>query len=135
MSTGSQATGLVGLGLGHTSSVKSTGSASSMSTAGTPVSQSAPHTPNTPASTASMSSPATPVNLPPLKDTKFYKRALVEDIEPTLRLDLAPGLSWLARRTVLSAVTDGSLVVEPVPTTMPRLVKTKPPQLDPCSLR
>lgn len=134
VSTGSQPTALVGLGLGHTSSVKSTGSASSMSTAGTPVSQSTPHTPNTPASTASISSPAALITLPPLKDTKFYKRALVEDIEPTLRLDLAPGLSWLARRTVLSAVTDGSLVVEPVPTTMPRLVKARPPQLDPCSL-
>jgi hypothetical protein len=134
ISAGSQPTALVGLGLGHSSSVRSTGSASSMSTAGTPVSQSAPHTPNTPASTASMSSPAGPVNLPPLKDTKFYKRALVEDIEPTLRLDLAPGLSWLARRTVLSAVTDGSLVVEPVPATMPRLPKTRPPQLEPCSL-
>ncbi|KAJ9160883.1 Rab guanine nucleotide exchange factor sec2 [Coniochaeta hoffmannii] len=134
ISTGSQPTSLTGLGLGHSSSVKSTGSASSLSTAGTPVSQSAPHTPNTPASTSSMPSPATLVNLPPLKDTKFYKRALVEDIEPTLRLDLAPGLSWLARRTVLSAVTDGSLVVEPVPTTMPRYLKSRPPQLDPCSL-
>ncbi|KAB5559792.1 hypothetical protein GE09DRAFT_914215, partial [Coniochaeta sp. 2T2.1] len=134
VSTGSQASGLVGLGLGHSSSVKSTGSASSMSTIGTPVSQSAPHTPNTPASTASLSSPAALVSLPPLKDTKFYKRALVEDIEPTLRLDLGPGLSWLARRTVLSSVTDGSLVVEPVPTTIPRYLKTRPPQLDPCSL-
>lgn len=138
MSTGSQATALVGLGLGHTSSVKSTGSASSMSTAGTPASQSAPHTPNTPASNASLSSPVALVNLPPLKDTKFYKRALVEDIEPTLRLDLAPGLSWLARRTVLAAVTDGSLVVEPVPTTPTTVsrfaTKTRPPQLEPCSL-
>lgn len=134
ISTGSQPTVVVGLGLGHSSSVKSTGSASSMSIAGTPGSQSAPHTPNTPASTASMPSPIAPTNLPPLKDTKFYKRALVEDIEPTLRLDLAPGLSWLARRTVLSAVTDGSLVVEPVPTTVSRLLRTRPPQLDPCSL-
>lgn len=52
-------------------------------------------------------------SVPPLKDSKFYKRCLVEDIEPTLRLDLAPGLSWLARRTVVGAVTSGSLVVEP----------------------
>lgn len=52
-------------------------------------------------------------SLPPLKDHKFYKRCLVEDIEPALRLDLAPGLSWLARRTVISAITAGSLVVEP----------------------
>ncbi|KAL7265947.1 rab guanine nucleotide exchange factor S2 [Rhizina undulata] len=49
-----------------------------------------------------------------LKETKFFKRTLVEDIEPTLRLDLAPGLSWLARRNVLAAVTDGSLVIDPM---------------------
>lgn len=52
-------------------------------------------------------------SLPPLKDNKFYKRCLVEDIDPTLRLDLAPGLSWLVRRTVVGAITSGSLVVEP----------------------
>lgn len=50
---------------------------------------------------------------PPLKESKFYKRTLVEDIEPTLRLDLAPGLSFLSRRTVLSSLLVGSLVVEP----------------------
>ncbi|KAF1947212.1 hypothetical protein EJ02DRAFT_334479 [Clathrospora elynae] len=54
--------------------------------------------------------------MPNLKDEKFYKRALVEDIEPTLRLDIAPGLSWMARRTVLNSITAGSLVVEPNPT-------------------
>jgi hypothetical protein len=51
--------------------------------------------------------------VPPLKDSKFYKRCVIEDVEPTLRLDLAPGLSWLARRSVISAVTGGTLVVEP----------------------
>lgn len=51
--------------------------------------------------------------LPALKDNKFYKRCLVEDIDPTLRLDLAPGLSWLVRRTVVGAITSGALVVEP----------------------
>lgn len=50
-----------------------------------------------------------------LKDEKFYKRSLSEDIEPTLRLDIAPGLSWMARRTVLNSITSGSLVVEPAP--------------------
>lgn len=55
--------------------------------------------------------------MPNLKDEKFYKRALTEDIEPTLRLDIAPGLSWMARRTVLSSITAGSLVVEPSPAT------------------
>ncbi|CDM32317.1 hypothetical protein DTO013E5_3492 [Penicillium roqueforti] len=51
-----------------------------------------------------------------LKETRFYKRVLMEDIEPTLRLDLAPGISWLTRRTVLSGICEGSLVVEPMPT-------------------
>jgi len=51
--------------------------------------------------------------IPPLKESKFYKRTLLEDLEPTLRLDLAPGLSFLSRRTVLSSLLSGSLVVEP----------------------
>ncbi|KAJ5566362.1 hypothetical protein N7535_008000 [Penicillium sp. DV-2018c] len=53
----------------------------------------------------------------PLKETRFYKRVLMEDIEPTLRLDLAPGISWLTRRTVLNGICEGSLVVEPMPST------------------
>lgn len=65
-----------------------------------------------------------------LKDEKFYKRALAEDIEPTLRLDIAPGLSWMARRTVVSSITAGSLVVEPNPTSNSRF---RAPIL-PCSL-
>ncbi|KAH8171503.1 GDP/GTP exchange factor sec2p domain-containing protein [Sarocladium implicatum] len=71
--------------------------------------------------------------MPSLRETKFYRRALAEDIEPTLRLDAAPSLSWLARRSVLSAVCDGTLVVEPVPTTGPYVALTKP-QFYPCSL-
>lgn len=63
----------------------------------------------------------------PLKETRFYKRALVEDIEPTLRLDTAPGLSWLVRRSVVSSIVEGSLVVEP----MPSITKMG---LYPCSL-
>lgn len=51
----------------------------------------------------------------PLKDSKFYKRILVEDIEPTLRLDLSPTLSWLNRRSILSAFGDSTLIVEPIP--------------------
>lgn len=54
-------------------------------------------------------------SLPTLKETKPYKRALTEDIEPTLRLDAAPGLSWLARRTVLNSMVAGTLIVEPQP--------------------
>lgn len=88
------------------------GSTSSLSTAAT---GSSPATPTTPASTVSNGSTNGPNSLTPLKETKFYKRALAEDIEPTLRLDTAPGLSWLARRTVLNAVCEGTLVVEPMP--------------------
>ncbi|PSK51706.1 Rab guanine nucleotide exchange factor sec2 [Elsinoe australis] len=80
-------------------------------------SSSSPHLPgsfNTPlgANITSPSAPGSPA-LPPLKESKFFKRALTEDIEPTLRLDLAPGLSWLARRTVLTSITAGALVIEP----------------------
>ncbi|PKS12087.1 hypothetical protein jhhlp_001383 [Lomentospora prolificans] len=76
---------------------------------------------------------ATPVSTGSLKDTKFYKRALVEDIDPTLRLDTAPGLSWLARRSVLSAMTEGTLVVEPAPSS-PLFPSGPHPQHTPCSL-
>ncbi|SMY29858.1 unnamed protein product [Zymoseptoria tritici ST99CH_1A5] len=58
---------------------------------------------------------STVASMPALKDSKFYKRALTEDIEPTLRLDLAPGLSFLSRRSVLSSLLQGTLVVEPYP--------------------
>jgi hypothetical protein len=68
-----------------------------------------------------------------LKETKFYKRAIAEDVEPTLRLDIAPGLSWLARRSVLTAMTEGTMVVEPVPTSSSFAAITKP-QFYPCSL-
>jgi Rab guanine nucleotide exchange factor SEC2 len=51
----------------------------------------------------------------PLKELKFYKRVLVEDIEPTLRLDLSPTISWLSRRSILSALTENGLIVEPIP--------------------
>ncbi|KAH7386164.1 hypothetical protein BKA64DRAFT_758545 [Cadophora sp. MPI-SDFR-AT-0126] len=110
--------GSIGLGLGLGGYAPSqhgptNGSSTSLSTAGTL--GSSPATPTTPASTVSNGSTNGPNSLTPLKDTKFYKRAQAEDIEPTLRLDAAPGLSWLARRTVLNAVCEGSLVVEPMP--------------------
>lgn len=132
-------TGL-GLGLmGSAASVTSIGIPSSASTAslssiGSPAASSfTPQTPNTPASTYSGGSSAAAVPIPPLKDTKFYKRVLAEDVEPTLRLDAAPGLSWLARRSVITAMSDGSLVVEPVPTTG-TYAKLSKPQFYPCSL-
>lgn len=113
--------GSMGLGLslgGHNSTLsqqlQGNGSSFSLSTTGNFASS--PGTPITPASATSTGSTNGPSPLAPLKETKFYKRALAEDIEPTLRLDAAPGLSWLARRTVLNSVCEGTLVVEPMPT-------------------
>lgn len=83
------------------------GSLSNSSSSSLPMSKS----PNTPGN----NSPRESLTTANLKDEKFYKRALSEDIEPTLRLDIAPGLSWMARRTVLNSITAGSLVVEPAP--------------------
>jgi hypothetical protein len=71
-----------------------------------------------------------PPSLPVLRETKLFKRALAEEIEPTLRLDIAPGVSWMVRRTVLNAMIDGSLVVEPMP---PPPVKFRGP-VNQCSL-
>lgn len=108
----------IGLGLGgyigpSASSVQAALSSVSNTSASA---ASSPATPVTPASTTSSSS--TPnANTLPLKETRFYKRTLAEDIEPCLRLDTAPGLSWLARRSVLNSMCDGTLVVEPMPQT------------------
>jgi hypothetical protein len=137
--SGSSGSGLVSLGIGlgsvgsHVSAA--TGSTTSLATTGSPPAAS-PQTPHTPASSvSSTSSTATPLPLPHLKETKFYKRVLTEDIEPTLRLDTAPGLSWLARRSVLTSMTEGSLVVEPTPSTATgRFGKVIKPELYPCSL-
>jgi len=70
-------------------------------------------------------------NIPALKDSKIWKRTLAEDIEPVLRLDLAPGLSWLARRAVLTSIISGALVIEPFSTT-PKL--SGPLAINPCAL-
>ena len=51
----------------------------------------------------------------PLKDTRFFKRIMAEDVEPTLRLDLSPTISWLNRRSIISALAESSLIVEPIP--------------------
>ncbi|KAL6858225.1 rab guanine nucleotide exchange factor S2 [Amphichorda felina] len=129
--------GLPSLGLGGnpSSTHPSNGSVSSLNTTGYAATSSAPQSPNTPASGFSASSP-TPAALTSLRDTKFFKRVLAEDIEPTLRLDAAPGLSWLARRSVLSAITDGSLVVDPVTTHAGNsfIMSIAKPQFNPCSL-
>lgn len=112
-----------GLGIGNLANrdhsqlperMPSTGSTSSLSTSN--IYQSSPSTPNLPSSAnSSFSGRDTPVIGMPLKETPFYKRALTEDLEPTLRLDTAPGLSWLARRTVINSMCEGKLIVEPIP--------------------
>ncbi|PHH61166.1 hypothetical protein CDD81_734 [Ophiocordyceps australis] len=115
------------LGLGGSTSSAHPSNASTSSLSASAATSSAPQSPNTPASTASAASCAGAVTN--LSSTRFYKRVLAEDIEPTLRLDIAPGLSWLARRSVLTAMTDGSLVVEPVSTSATAKLQTHP-----CSL-
>ncbi|KAF4990439.1 hypothetical protein FDECE_14380 [Fusarium decemcellulare] len=125
---------LTSFGLGGSTSSAHPSNASTTSLGmSAPAPSSAPQSPNTPASTVSAASNASAAPLPSLKDTKFYKRVLAEDIEPTLRLDMAPGLSWLARRSVITSIAEGSLVVEPVPTSGSFIALTKP-QFYPCSL-
>lgn len=89
----------------------SNGSTSSLSSSA--LNSSSPITPSS--TSSSVSSRDVPICAATLKETRFYKRVVTEDIEPTLRLDIAPGLSWLARRTVVNSMSEGSLVVEPMP--------------------
>ncbi|KAJ3777721.1 hypothetical protein FB446DRAFT_680534 [Lentinula raphanica] len=49
-----------------------------------------------------------------LLGTPFLTRIATEDSDPTLRLDLAPSFNWLSRRSVLAAIHNGCLVVEPM---------------------
>ncbi|KAL6797757.1 guanyl-nucleotide exchange factor [Trichoderma sp. SZMC 28013] len=132
--------GFIGLGGSTSSAHLSNASTSSLSAFSNlaPSSSSTPQSPNASGTTnASITSAtSTPSTIPQLKDTRFFKRALTEDVEPTLRLDAAPGLSWLARRTVLAAMADGSLVVEPIPAppTTPSFLPVPKPQFYPCSL-
>ncbi|UZJ51503.1 hypothetical protein CBS101457_000823 [Exobasidium rhododendri] len=44
----------------------------------------------------------------------FLKRINEEDCEPCLRLDFAPGLNWLSRRQMQTAILEGNLLIEPV---------------------
>lgn len=133
---GASAMSALGLTAGHSMSPSNASTSSVASTVPTSSSGSLPQTPNTPGSAAlSAGSGAAAVPVPPLKDTRFFKRVLSEDIEPTLRLDIAPGLSWLSRRTVINAITEGTLVVEPVPPATPgSLVAITKPQFKECSL-
>ena len=100
--------GLSGLGLGALSQNNSSSPNLSMSASNSKLAAS----PGIPGSF----SPAPDQKGPqPLKDTRFFKRLMVEDIEPTLRLDLSPQISWLQRRSILAALADSTLMVEPIP--------------------
>ncbi|THV00716.1 hypothetical protein K435DRAFT_854495 [Dendrothele bispora CBS 962.96] len=59
---------------------------------------------------ASPQSPAMATLLP----LPFLARLMTEDSDPTIRLDLAPALNWLSRRSVLSALHNGQLTIEPM---------------------
>lgn len=49
-----------------------------------------------------------------IKETRFYKRILHDDIQPTLRLDTAPGVSFLQKRSLMSAIVNGRVIIEPI---------------------
>lgn len=49
-----------------------------------------------------------------MKETKFYKRILHDDIQPTLKLDSAPGVSFLQKRSLMSAIFNGRVIIEPI---------------------
>ncbi|WWC86897.1 uncharacterized protein L201_001776 [Kwoniella dendrophila CBS 6074] len=44
----------------------------------------------------------------------FLARTIIEDNDPTLRLDIAPDLGFLSRRSVTQAIISGDLIIEPV---------------------
>ncbi|KAG6335128.1 hypothetical protein ID866_3968 [Astraeus odoratus] len=60
------------------------------------------------------SSQSSPPAIPSLLNQPFLARLVTEDSEPTVRLDLAPSLNWLSRRSVLTAIHAGMLTVEPI---------------------
>lgn len=72
-----------------------------------------PSLPGSFAYTSSSPREANFVIVPLLKDSKFFKRCMTEDIEPALRLDTAPSISYFGRRSVLAAVTTSALLIEP----------------------
>ncbi|OUM55527.1 hypothetical protein BVG19_g5074 [[Candida] boidinii] len=49
-----------------------------------------------------------------IKETQFFKSLLTYDIEPTLRIDLAPDVGYFNRKSLLSALVEGRVVIEPI---------------------
>ncbi|KAL5480990.1 hypothetical protein ACEPAI_9931 [Sanghuangporus weigelae] len=58
-----------------------------------------------------------PPHISTLLPLPFLARLQVEDSDPTVRLDLAPSLNWLSRRSVVSAIHCGQLTIEPMSVT------------------
>ncbi|GAA96071.1 uncharacterized protein L969DRAFT_48947 [Mixia osmundae IAM 14324] len=49
----------------------------------------------------------------------FLKRCIEEDTDPALRLDLAPALNFLSRRTINASIIEGTVNIEPAHRTIP----------------
>jgi len=47
-------------------------------------------------------------------NTKFIKKLVADDVEPALRIDLANGIGWLSKRSLMGAFIDGRVIIEPV---------------------
>lgn len=74
-----------------------------------------PLPPPTTTTTLSPSSiPSPPPLMASLLSQPLIARLLVEDHEPALRLDLAPGVGWISRKGLVTALVEGRLAVEPV---------------------
>ncbi|THH06014.1 hypothetical protein EW145_g4376 [Phellinidium pouzarii] len=56
----------------------------------------------------------TPPHISSILPLPFLARIQTEDSDPTVRLDFAPSLNWLSRRSVLSAIYSGQLTIEPM---------------------
>ncbi|PWN18230.1 hypothetical protein BCV69DRAFT_285213 [Microstroma glucosiphilum] len=54
------------------------------------------------------------VHIPSQLSLPFIKRSQEEDSDPCLRIDFAPGLNWLTRRTANTSVLEGNLLIEPL---------------------
>ncbi|KAI0642744.1 hypothetical protein C8Q79DRAFT_1076005 [Trametes meyenii] len=74
---------------------------------------------------------AQPPAMSTLLPLPFLARLVAEDSDPTVRLDLAPSLNWLSRRSVLAAIHGGQLTVEPMQFT--NLLEELAPQNIPAS--
>lgn len=46
----------------------------------------------------------------------FIARLQMEDTDPTVRLDMATALNWLSRRSIMAAIQNGQLTIEPIAT-------------------